>query len=147
MNCDLFRKNLTDFLGETLPEAVMETMQAHTMKCQDCAFLFDEFTAIEKLIAVERKVEIRPFAETRVLAGIQSRLDKKDHAYILAWKNRLKPVLISLAIVAAVASGISLGYRGRTYTTVNESTGAQEPEIRNELNVPEFMNEDIINLN
>jgi len=147
MNCDLFRNNLTDFVGKTLPEAVMETMQAHTMKCQDCAFLFDEFTAIEKLIAVERKVEIRPFAETRVLAGIQSRLNEKDHAYIPAWKNRLKPVLISLAIVAAVASGISLGYQGQIYIRVNGSVRTQEPEIRNELNVPEFMNEDIINFN
>jgi len=144
MNCDLYRKNLTDFVGKALPEAMMEAMQSHTMECQDCAFLFDEFTTIEKLIAGERNIETRPFAETRVLAGIQSRLDKKEHEYIPAWKNRLKPVLISLAIVAAVASGISLGHQGQIYTMVYGSAGTQEPEMRIELNVPEFMNEDVL---
>lgn len=146
MDCHYFRENIMAFAEAELPAPIMQEMNLHASGCKECRLLYEEFSQVARYIDEEKSIQTRPFAETRIMAGIQSRLDVNRISSVNR-VLRLQPTLISLLVLAALAIGILIGIsEGHQYTSV-QPTDEQIESMRSDLNVPVFMDEDNTSLN
>lgn len=146
MDCHHFRDQILALSEKELPSAVMAEMHLHAAGCAECGLLYSEFKQIAVLIEQERNIEPRPFAETRLMEKINSRLDQQK-AMPFIWLLRLQPAVISLLVIAAIAMGIVLGSEGGRQYSSNQTGDDQIEAMRNDLNVPDFMDEENTSLN
>ena len=146
MDCHQFREQILAFSEKELPSAVMAEMHQHAKGCTECSKLYSEFKTIAVLIEQERNIEPLPFAETRLLGKINARLDQQE-IFTLPWKLKLQPAAIGLLVLAAIAFGLILGSEGVKQYSSNHAGEQQIESMRNDLNVPDFMDEDNTSLN
>lgn len=138
MKCEQFRDNLHTLFD---PGSAGEDMLAHSKECKECEFLYREFLAFNHLMEKEREIEVPPYAETRMLSIISQREEAKAPRSTLIWK----PALISLGVITAVLAGITIGYQGQRLSDASNQFDNNLQEMRNELNVSDVVQEDVIN--
>jgi len=141
-HCELLHKDLFAYIEKELPPVLIQQLDKHISECEECNRVLTEFKGVLALIDDKKSVETRPFAETRILQGIESRLEKRSTAPFFT--RILKPALFSIGISAALAVGFFIGsdFAG---TIIRYSQNEEMTEsMRTDLNVPEFMTDDII---
>jgi hypothetical protein len=147
MDCHYFRDNLLAFAEKDLPSSAMTEMDQHRKGCSECSLLSAEFSHLAKYIDEEKSIEPRPFAETRLMVGINSHLDNKRITPVNWVVENLQPALLSIVIISAIAIGIFIGSRGERWYSSNQLTDEQIESMRSDLNVPDFMDEDNTSIN
>jgi anti-sigma factor RsiW len=142
-HCELLQKDLFDYVEKELPPALIQQLDHHISECSECNRIVAEFRSVLALMEEQKSIEPRPFAETRILQGIESRLEKKQKASASVFGKVLQPALISIGMVTAVVIGFLIGSdfadTHSQYTQNDEMIEA----VRSDLNVPEFMTDDI----
>jgi len=147
MDCQYFRNNILAFTEKDLPSTVLTEMDLHLRGCSECSLLFAEFSHLEKYIEEEKTIEPRPFAETRIWEGINSRLNEQRITPLNWLVKNLQPAFISIVVICAIAIGIFIGIKGERQYTSSQPTDEQIESMRSDLNVPDFMDEENTSLN
>ena len=142
-HCKLLQENLFAYTEKELPSALMEQLDQHVSDCAECAGLVSEFKNVMALIDEQKSAEPRPYAETRILQGIESRLEKRQKSPAPVFTRILQPVLLSAGVLAALAIGYLIGSdMSNTHLQYSQNTEMTEAVIT-DLNMPDFMTDDI----
>ena len=147
MDCHYFCDNILAFTEKDLPSVVMTEMDLHLRGCFECSLLYSEFSHLGKYIEEEKAIEPRPFAETRIWEGVNSRLSEQRITPINWLVKNLQPAFISIVVICAIAIGILIGMKGERQYTTSRPTDEQIESMRTDLNVPDFMDEENTSLN
>ena len=143
--CELLNQNLFAYAEKELPPALMQQLERHVSGCTACKRIVTEFTSVIALIEEQKSTEPRLFAETRILQGIENRLEKHQKSKASVFTRMIQPAMISAGVVAALSIGFFIG----SDFAASQSQYSQNEEItesvRTDLNVPEFMTDDMIN--
>jgi hypothetical protein len=142
-NCSLLHENLFAYAEKTLPPPLLQQLDKHISECAECYSIVGEFGEVLALIEEQKSIEPRPFAETRIMQGIESRLEKRQKSAGSVFGRILQPALLSVGVAAALAIGFFIGSdfadTHSQYTQNDEMIEA----VRTDLNVPEFMTDDL----
>ena len=144
MNCSQFRKKIPDYLEQRLSADAEKEMSSHLDHCQEFLHLKNQFQEVEALISRERNIELNPFAETRIIAGVMKHLDQSRESARLSWIP--VPVKLSVAMLFALFAGVAIGYLGVIYFPETNNRKQQAEMLRQDLNIPDFMKDDIVNI-
>jgi predicted anti-sigma-YlaC factor YlaD len=108
MNCNLCKKNLDAYLEGRLPEDIQKEFLTHLKECEECKAYYLSVTLSGRMAAAEIEAEPDPFIQTRIMAKIGSRYGEhvKERP---AYARILQPALITLALAAAIFTGITAG--------------------------------------
>ena len=138
--CNLLHDNLFAYTEDQLPVATKELLDNHIAGCGQCAHVLSEFKSVMILMDKQKNVEIRPFAETRILQGIESKLEARQTIKASFFEKILQPAIISFAVVAAILIGLFIGYKG---VTSRQNLDQQMTEsVRTDLNIPDMVYEE-----
>lgn len=142
-HCELLQKDLFAYVEQELPPDRIQHLDHHISECTECNRVLAEFRSIHALMVEQKSIEPRPFAETRIMQGIESRLEKRQKSASSVVRRILQPAIISVGVAAALAIGFFIGTdfadMHSQYTQKDEMIEA----VRTDLNVPEFMTDDI----
>ncbi len=147
MVCNLIRDNLLAYLEKDLTAPMMEEFEKHVNGCPECALILSEFKHIAMYIEEEKALEPRVFAETRLLEGINSRLEEQRVTPLNWVVKNLQPAFLSIVVISAIAIGVLIGMKGELQYTDSKLTDEQIESMRLDLNVPDFMDEENTSLN
>lgn len=135
--CKIVHENLFAYTEGNLSDTIQSQFDAHVSDCAQCAALLSGFKSVINTIEDQKNIEPRPFAETRILHGIEQKLEAKHESQFMVFTKVLQPAIFSIGLVAAILIGLFIGYQG-----VNVSNAAKEREaasVRSELNVPDII--------
>ena len=142
-HCELLQKDLFAYVEQELPPDRIQHLDHHISECAECNRILAEFRSMLALMEEQKSIEPRPFAETRIMQGIESRLEKRQKLDGSVFGKILHPALISLGVAAALAIGFFIGSdfadKHSQYTQNDEMIES----VRTDLNVPEFMTDDL----
>jgi len=142
-HCELLQKDLFAYVEQELSPDRIQHLDHHISECAECNRILAEFRSMLALMEEQKSIEPRPFAETRIMQGIESRLEKRQKLDGSVFGKILHPALISLGVAAALAIGFFIGSdfadKHSQYTQNDEMIEA----VRTDLNVPEFMTDDL----
>jgi len=142
-HCELLQKDLFGYVEKELPASLLQQLDHHISECSDCNRIVAEFRSVLALMEEQKYIEPRPFAETRILQGIESRLEKRQKSADSVYGRIFQPALISVGIVTAVAIGFLIGSDfADTHSQYTQNDKMIEA-VRTDLNVPEFMTDDL----
>ncbi len=138
--CNLLHDNLFAYMECQLPAATKELLDGHIAGCRKCAHVLSEFKSVMILMEEQKNVEPLPFAETRILQGIESKLEVRQTIKTSFFGKILQPAIISFALVAAILIGLFIGYEGVMY---RQNLDQQMTEsVRTDLNIPDMIYEE-----
>lgn len=144
--CKFFQENLIAFAANDLSTEKQTLLQSHLAGCTSCRELFEKTGAIMQVIERQKLVEPRDFAATRLLQRIESVMENKRPATSGVFLRILQPAIIGLIFLVALSAGILIG--SNTAGKAGFSNDTQTLEIaRQELNIPEYLNDDIMPFN
>ena len=142
-HCELLQKDLFAYVEQELPTDLIQHLDHHISECAECNRILTEFISMMTLMEEQKSIEPRPFAETRIMQGIESRLEKRQKSAGSVFGRILQPALLSVGAAAALAIGFFIGSdfadTHSQYTQNDEMIEA----VRTDLNVPEFMTDDL----
>jgi len=120
MKCKEFKKNVYQLFSE---EEISAEMKLHLETCTRCKKLVEQIKAVsvEQIAVVEE--EISPFFLTKCEANLEKVLENKKKRYFL---RLLKPVLATLLVLLAIASGVLFGEYYARNTFAEKQTNNQE---------------------
>lgn len=143
-NCKLLHENVFAYVEKDLPAVLLQLLDKHVAECAECAAIVTEFKSVLILMEEQKSIEPRPFAETRILQGIESRLEKQQNSPLPVFRRILQPALISVGVATALAIGFFIGSDFATVNTQYSQSEEMTESVRTDLNIPEFMTDDII---
>ena len=142
-HCELLQKDLFAYVEQELPPDRIQHLDHHISECAECNRILADFRDIMALMEKQKSIEPRPFAETRIMQGIESKLEKRQKSASSVFGRILQPALISAGIIAAIVIGFFIGSdfadAHSQYTQNDEMIQA----ARTDLNIPEFMTDDL----
>jgi len=142
-HCEILHKDLFAYLEKELPPVQLQHLDHHISECAECNRMLEEFRRMLALMEEQKSIEPRSFAETRIMQGIESRLEKQPKSASAVFVRLLQPALISAGVAAALTTGYFIGSdfadTHSQYTQNDEMIEA----VRTDLNVPEFMTDDL----
>lgn len=139
MDCSNVQDKLFGYAGGTLTASQRQEIEAHLQNCPSCSALAEAFRRLEEAIAREKSLEPPPFAATRILQRMENRFStrRKTTAGIL------RPALITLAVLVALAAGYVIGQAGHSRIAVPGEAASQVETLRTDLFIDAFIDEDI----
>lgn len=142
-HCELLQKDLFAYVEKGLPVNQIKHLDHHISECNECNRILSEFSSMLALMEEQKLIEPRPFAETRIMQGIESRLEKRHKSASPLFGRILQPALLSLGVAAALMIGFFIGSDfAETHSQFIQNDQMTEA-VRTDLNVPEFMSDDI----
>jgi anti-sigma factor RsiW len=142
-HCELLQKDLFAYLEQELPPDRIKHLDHHISECEECNRILAEFRSMMALMDEQKSIEPRPFAETRIMQGIESRLEKQQKSASSVFVRILQPALISFGVAAALVIGFFIGSDfADTHSQYTQNDQMIE-DVRTDLNVPEFMTDDL----
>jgi len=142
-HCELLQKDLFAYVKQELPPDQIQHLDHHISECAECNRILAEFRSMIALMEEQKSIAPRPFAETRIMQGIEARLEKRQKSASFVFNRISQPALLSVGVAAAMAIGFFIGSdvadTHSQYTQNNEMIEA----VRSDLNVPEFMTDDL----
>lgn len=138
MNCKEFRNHLIEMQETGTGFRVSKELEHHAFECPSCKLLLERHRVMEQTISRERKREPNPFSATRIL----QRLENLDSPALVRTSAALRPALVTLGLVAALAAGFLIGSSGSKQKTVLSEESRVET-LRTSLFVNDFADEDI----
>ncbi len=142
-NCKLLHKNVFAYVEKELPATLMLQFDIHVSECAECAALVSDFKNVMILMEEQKSIEPKPFAETRIMQAIESRLEKKQKTPSLIFGRLLQPAFISLGIIVAMVIGFLIGSDFANTHSIYSQNEEMTEAVRSDLNVPDFMTDDI----
>lgn len=142
-HCELLQKELFAYLEKELPPFQIQQLDHHISECDECNRILTEFRSMLALMEEQKSIEPRPFAETRIMQGIESRLEKRQNSSIFTFGWLLQPTLISAGVAAALVIGFFIGSGFADTHSQNTQNDEMIEAVRTDLNVPEFMTDDL----
>ena len=142
-HCELLQKDLFAYVEQELPPGQIQHLDHHISECTECNRILAEFRSMLALMEEQKSIEPRPFAETRIMQGIESRMEKRQKSVSSFFGRILQPALISFGVAAALVIGFFIGSDfadSRSHYTQNDE---MVEAVRTDLNVPEFMTDDL----
>jgi len=143
-NCKLLHENVFAYVEKDLPPVLLQQLDKHVAECAECAAMVADFKSVLILLEEQKSNEPRPFAETRIMQGIESRLEKRQKSASSVFGRILQPALISAGVAAALTIGFFIGSDFAGTTSQYSQNEEMTESVRSDLNVPEFMTDDII---
>jgi anti-sigma factor RsiW len=143
-NCLIVHENVFAYVEQELPAALIHELDSHIEGCAECASLVNEIRGMLALMEAQKSVEPRPFAETRILQGIETALENKQKSFFPAFARVIQPAVISIGLLAAMAIGYLIGSDFAGLHSAYHNNNALNESVKSELNVPDFMSDDII---
>ncbi len=141
-HCEILHNDLFEYVDKKMPPSLVMQLDKHISECDECKRIVAEFRSVLSLIEEQKSIEPRPFAETRILQAVESRMEKRQKSYSPVVVV-LQPAFISLGAAAALLLGFMVGSDfAETHTAINQNNEMIEA-VRSDLNVPEFMTDDI----
>jgi anti-sigma factor RsiW len=142
-NCKVVHENLFAYAENDLPPAMMQLVDKHVSECADCNKTVAEFRSTLAFMEEQKSLEPRPFAETRIMQRIESRLEERQKSASSVFGRTLQPALISAGVAAALAIGFFIGsdFAG-SHSQITQNDEMIE-SVRSDLVVPEFMTDDL----
>ncbi len=138
--CNLVNENLFAYTEGKLPDATRNLFDKHITECPECAGVLMEFRSVMNGFEDQKNIEVRPFAETRLLQGIESKLETRQAKKTPSFHRILQPAIISAGLAAAIAIGLFIGYEG---VNIRQEQNRQKTEsVRTDLNIPDMMYEE-----
>lgn len=142
-HCELLQKDLFAYLEQELPPERIQHLDHHISECAECNRVLAEFRSMLALMEEQKSIEPRPFAETRIMQGIESRLEKRQISASSVFGKILQPALISIGVAAALAIGFFIGSDFANSHSQYTQNDQMIESVRTDLNVPEFMTDDL----
>ena len=139
MDCRDFQNNLFAYMEGELTHEFRDAMAEHTMLCGSCSRLLAGFLAIERAIELDKAQEPNPFFATRILQQLAN--DKKKHG--LFTFPVLRPVMLTLALLAALMTGFFIGNHGMSRKSQVSFENNQIEVLKSDFHVHDFVDEDI----
>jgi predicted anti-sigma-YlaC factor YlaD len=120
MNCNFCIEQLDDYRDGKLTEDDSIQVKTHLENCADCMEVYKLLVLTELVISEEKNTESNPFLVTRIISKInQSEKTLNQFDKIPVYQSVLKPVLVTISIVAAIFFGVIIG---REYNSPIRST-------------------------
>lgn len=138
MDCSYIHKNLIAYRENNLPPGISKEFESHLSECQSCRTLFSGWENIERAIESARAAEPGPFVATRILQHIESSLEKKTGKGKLIFR----PVLVTMAVIGAIALGVTIGKSGFERITASSGNKSQIETLKSDLYIRDFIEED-----
>jgi len=142
-HCELLQKDLFAYLEQELPPERIQYLDHHISECDECNRFVAEFRNIFALMEKQKSVELRPFAETRLLQGIESKLEKRQKSVPPIFVRIFQPALLGVGVAIALAIGYFIGSDYADIHSQYSQTEEMTESVRTDLNVPEFMTDDL----
>ncbi len=142
-HCELLQKDLFAYVEKELPSVQFQHLDHHISECAECNRILAEFKSMLALMEEQKSIEPRPFAETRILQGIESRLEKRQKSAAPVFVRILQPAFISVGIAAALSIGFFIGSDFADTRMQSTETDEMIESVRTDLNVPQFMTDDL----
>ena len=142
-HCETLHNNLFDYVDKKMPSSLMLQLDMHVSECAECKRIVAGFRDMSVLMEEQKHIEPLPFAETRILQAVELRMEKGETTYSPVFLGVLKPAAISFGVAASLAVGffIGSGFAG-THPAYSQNEETIEA-VRSDLNVPEFMTDDL----
>ena len=144
-HCELLQKDLFAYLEQELPPDRIQHLDHHISECAECNRILVEFRSMIALMDEQKTIEPRPFAETRIMQGIKSRMEKQQKSASSVFIRILQPAFFSVGVAAALAIGFFIGSDFAHTHSQYEKNDQMIESVRTDLNVPEFMTDDLFN--
>jgi anti-sigma factor RsiW len=141
-HCELLQKDLFAYVEKELPPYQIEHLDHHISECAECNRLLAEFRSMMILMEAQKSVEPRPFAETRIMQGIESRMEKQQKSASSVFGKILQPALMSIGVAVALGIGFYIGSDSAANRSQYIENDRMIEAVRSDLNVPEFMTDD-----
>ncbi len=142
-NCKAVHENLFAYAEKELPTALKKQLDTHISECPECNRIVAKFKIVLAQMEGQKSTEPRPFAETRIMQGIESRLEERLKSAGSVYGRILQPALISAGVAVSLAIGFFIGSDFADTHSQLTQTDEQIEAVRNDLNAPEFMTDDI----
>lgn len=142
-DCQLLHENLFAYAEGELPPNLIQQLDKHINECADCTRIVAEFRSVMDLMDEQKSVALRPFAETRILQAIETWMEKKQNSSTSVIIRVLRPAIISIGVAAALAIGFFIGSDFAGSQSQFSQNDAMIEAVRSDLNVPDFMNDDL----
>ena len=105
MNCELFHKEFDAWHKDILTPAMRDMVESHIKTCSDCNEFYRVQILTDRVIAGEKELQVNPYISARVMAEIENRQAEGKVFFPLI----LRPVLITVSMVAAIFLGVMMG--------------------------------------
>ena len=142
-HCEILQKDLFGYVEKELPASLLQQLDHHISECSDCNRIVAEFRSVLALMEEQKYIEPRPFAETRIIQGIEYRLEKRQKSAGSVFGRILQPALLSLGVAVALVIGFFIGSDVAHSNSQYKQNDALIESVRTDLNVPEFMTDDL----
>lgn len=142
-DCQLLHENLFAYAEKELPPNLIQQLDKHISECADCSRIVAEFRSVMGLMDEQKSIELRPFTETRILEGIETWMEKRQNSAASVMIRVLRPAIISFGVAAALAIGFFIGSDYADSHSQFSQNDAMIEAVRSDLNVPDFMNDDL----
>ncbi len=142
-HCELMQKDLFAYVENKLSPVRIQHLDQHISECAECNRILAEFRSVLALMDEQKSIEPRPFAETRILQGIESRLENRQKSVNPFFARILQPALISFGVATALAIGFFIGTGSSDMHSQFIQNNEMIESVRSDLNVPEFMTDDL----
>ena len=139
-SCHILHENLFAYTEGHLSPSTAEMLDKHIAGCSECALVLTEFKSAMNVIEQEKNIDVRLFAETRILQGIESKLENRRPQYNTSLKRLLQSAIISFGFVTAITIGLFIGYEG--VNTRQELNRQNTESVRTDLNIPDMIYEE-----
>lgn len=138
MDCNIVQHNLVAYRDKNLQPGIRRDIESHLSGCDSCKSLLAGLDVVEKVIEDAKAAEPNPFAATRIISHIENSIGKKTEKHGLVFR----PVIVSLAVVGAIALGYTIGKSGffRINGTVDNKTRIET--LKSDLYIHDFIEED-----
>jgi hypothetical protein len=144
-HCNLLHENLFAYVEKELPPEQMQKLNKHVNECASCARILGEFMSTLALMEEQKLIQPKPFAETRIMQGIESWLEECHKSRAPKFTRILHPALISVGIIAALTVGFFIGSDFADSNLQSNQNEEMTEAVRSDLNVPDFMTDDLFN--
>jgi hypothetical protein len=141
MDCSYVRNNLFSHGEKQLSDKEMNEFEDHLRSCRECSRIVSDFHSVLLLIDKKKTVEVNPYASTRILQKIESRMESAGSKPGLFFQRYLQPVTLSFFLLIAVAIGFSVVKQKVTRYSEGITHQKDLQLMKSELNIPVFVDE------
>lgn len=143
-HCELLQKDLFAYIEQELSPDKIQHLDHHISECTECNQILEEFRSMSVLMEEQKSIAPRPYAETRLMQGIEYKLEKRHQSAVSIFGRVLQPALLTLSVASALVIGYFIGFNfADSHSSYTQNENKIEA-VRTDLNVPEFTTDELI---
>jgi predicted anti-sigma-YlaC factor YlaD len=137
MECRIVQHNLFTYHEGHLAPGLKKDIEAHLSECGSCKQLLTGIQAMEAAIENSKAAEPNPYITTRIMQHIDNELINPEIKHFFV----LRPILLTLTALCAIAVGIVIGKSSFDRISVNDENQNQIENLKAELFIHDFIDE------